>query len=860
MSRNRDEWLPGPTSGPSDGSSGGGLQEIPRLPADVHERPRALQILDARAAVTLLVAPAGMGKSTTVASWVRSPRAAGQRVVWLGVDPGTSVEMAWWTLASRLGARTAIGVLSGHEAVDEALSAAGPVVVVLDDVAAEAAELVAGLVALTGRHDGLSVIACLRRAPDPDSSGSTGSTVRLIGRRHLELDEEAALASLRQFGVTFERRLLTPLLAEIDGWPQILDRAGHLLADAAARDTSPAEAVTSVRARLRAEAGAHLDERLSEDERTVAARVSHLSCVDAGTAAHLTSDLVEDGETVFASLVAHGVLRVDDEGGSRRYVIGERHRSAARARDHRWTHRERDTLMRRVLDEACAAERWTDAFRQALEFDGPGPLIDLFERSWITISHDAALMERVLDRLPSEVLSRRPVAATARRAYLQWYGLDDQHPGRRRPLDPGLVLADVPDTPRGDLVRALLDLTVTRANGQIIESVDRIPAVVAACREVAAGASDDGRDLLASAWFQVGATLLLRGTGEGAASAFREALRWVAHDQTRLTERAAHEALALVEARHGELSIAVEWLEAPRTVPSPPVASPFERFGDLARFWVAVGGLDEEASCHWLDRLRRGPVVELWPYVLDAVVTYELLWGDPAALMAVVEHYRDDHAGFAGPGTYAERVLLRVECDIRLALGHGTAVQLLLDEAQVGETWLILRRARLALLEGRHDDVLLETLPETASARARTELAVTQAAAAVQVDANADASMHLRRAARLLYRHGLWTAIAALPVRYRDALRGTPELGGLMSQLGNRIPRIHPEAVEVVVLHERERVVLGCLVRGLTVDQTATELFVSPNTVKTQISSIYRKLDVRTRKAAVLRARELGLA
>jgi DNA-binding CsgD family transcriptional regulator len=60
-------------------------------------------------------------------------------------------------------------------------------------------------------------------------------------------------------------------------------------------------------------------------------------------------------------------------------------------------------------------------------------------------------------------------------------------------------------------------------------------------------------------------------------------------------------------------------------------------------------------------------------------------------------------------------------------------------------------------------------------------------------------------------------------------------------------------------LSERERVVLAELRRDLSLEQIAQRLWVSRNTVKTQVRSIYRKLGVATRADAVARARTAGL-
>ena len=45
----------------------------------------------------------------------------------------------------------------------------------------------------------------------------------------------------------------------------------------------------------------------------------------------------------------------------------------------------------------------------------------------------------------------------------------------------------------------------------------------------------------------------------------------------------------------------------------------------------------------------------------------------------------------------------------------------------------------------------------------------------------------------------------------------------------------------------------------LTVQEIATELFLSPHTIKSQMKSIYRKLEATNRHQAITRARELEL-
>ena len=60
-------------------------------------------------------------------------------------------------------------------------------------------------------------------------------------------------------------------------------------------------------------------------------------------------------------------------------------------------------------------------------------------------------------------------------------------------------------------------------------------------------------------------------------------------------------------------------------------------------------------------------------------------------------------------------------------------------------------------------------------------------------------------------------------------------------------------------LSRRERLVLAQVERGATVAAIAAAMFISPNTVKTHLRRIYRKLGVSTREEAIRRARTLGL-
>jgi LuxR family maltose regulon positive regulatory protein len=81
----------------------------------------------------------------------------------------------------------------------------------------------------------------------------------------------------------------------------------------------------------------------------------------------------------------------------------------------------------------------------------------------------------------------------------------------------------------------------------------------------------------------------------------------------------------------------------------------------------------------------------------------------------------------------------------------------------------------------------------------------------------------------------------------------------LLHELDRPQPDGRPRAMLFAPLSDRESAVLRFLPTMMSNGEIAAELFVSVNTVKTHLKSIYRKLDVADRRAAVRRARDLEL-
>lgn len=104
-----------------------------------------------------------------------------------------------------------------------------------------------------------------------------------------------------------------------------------------------------------------------------------------------------------------------------------------------------------------------------------------------------------------------------------------------------------------------------------------------------------------------------------------------------------------------------------------------------------------------------------------------------------------------------------------------------------------------------------------------------------------------------------------------DAARAAAELDGARppENLAHRLRRVADllrdgaapsDGITAASLTDRERTVLSMLAGPASLREIAAELSVSPNTVKTQVQSVYRKLGVGGRTQAVEAARRLGVS
>jgi LuxR family maltose regulon positive regulatory protein len=223
-----------------------------------------------------------------------------------------------------------------------------------------------------------------------------------------------------------------------------------------------------------------------------------------------------------------------------------------------------------------------------------------------------------------------------------------------------------------------------------------------------------------------------------------------------------------------------------------------------------------------------------------------------------------------------DSALATLDADIALGEGNVTGARLALaraaEDAEQDRADLLLGSARVFLAEG--DSKAALATAETCLAGAATQVTlrdqvsalVTAAVARRRLGQPEQAADQLGYALTLAEPHGLYrpfldggsAARSALTVLIRPANQGAAVAARILQRFDIRPARL-PEAPVSVPLTGSELAVLRFLPSHMTNQEIAESLFLSINTVKTHLRSVYRKLGVTTRRQAIATAGRLGL-
>lgn len=466
------------------------------------------------------------------------------------------------------------------------------------------------------------------------------------------------------------------------------------------------------------------------------------------------------------------------------------------------------------------------------------------------------LPDRALSTFPgialqAELLGRLPVGAVP---------LDDV-----RPATPHARLAG---TEAGvvALRRTVIAMVGRRVHGRLAEArtlaLDTEP-FVDACRRADLGPTVASTPL----WYlHAGLSCHLADDQAGAGRLYRKGWQLREKDDLGLVARELATKIALLRASGGRPVEARRWLENTRQAPAVAgaVSSSATVSEHAARLMIALDGADLGAFDRVWEELGDSYVRdEMWPVVVSAVAGRRLAGGDVDGVLHTLAEVPGVYPDTAAAGGLPTAVMGLLGAEAFLAAGRATEAQAALEALPRTPAVQVLRALLAAvagdLEEARH--VLASTDVSGATRRDRLRLSLVSVVAHHRQGHDLEAAAILEDVARFARRGRLPMLLATVPREDLEALVDrAPTARALLQELDDRgVQLVVPAHVELVTLSERERVVLEALVEHDTNDGIARALFVSVNTVKTQLRAVYAKLGVNNRREAVLVARERGL-
>jgi LuxR family maltose regulon positive regulatory protein len=853
-----------------------------------------LALLDegAQGPLTLLAAPAGYGKTLLLASWAATARPPGA-VAWVTVGPDDAQPPTFWGHVLDALAATGIAPAEGSPAgLDPRLDGGhlfvrslaswlaelpAPVVLVLDDLHEAGGEAVATELRLLLRFAPPQLRLVVATRADPPLSLQR---LRVAGQ--LQEIREAELAFTRseagdllgRQGVELSADELEVLLRRTEGWA-----AGLRLAALTLREHPlPGRFVDELAGDDRAIAGYLLEEVLAVQPPELRAFLLRTSVPDricGGLADALTGGA--DGAEVLARLEREHVFTMASGPGRDWYRYHPLFAELLRAELRHERPEELPALHRAAAGWQAANDLPVEAVRSALAGGDLDQAIVFLTGGWLPllVEGQAAALGELLARLPAERMEANPelaaVAALSRLALGEleeadaWLGLAEAGAARA-----GAAL------PLARLWRARLAGDAAGALAAAGPLLD--PGGDAAWERLAR--PDDRRTL---ALALLGAAQLWSGQLEEAAGHLEQAVADAGRSGRELVGLDASAHLAVLEALRGNLGRAVELGRlvvgrARRGRPAAPLACAELAIASAAYYRDELGPA-AAALARAIRSAGRDHMVALGAAILGAFLAAGP--DDQAEALARLD------AAVAAVGDRPPRLLAggarAARAQLLAAAGDDIAAMATLDEEAAGrEPVEAVSLARLQLARGEPAAAMATVAPllppaPGSPAADQPSLAIqaslVDAAATQELGDHDAAARALRRALDLAGPEGFRRAFVegGTPVRallvdhlHREsshrALADTL-LARLRDTAGATASPVPAAAAAALIepLSEREQVVLRYLPSTLSAGEIADELFVSLNTVKTHIRSIYRKLDTNRRWDTVRRARQLQL-
>ncbi|WP_255029212.1 LuxR family transcriptional regulator [Rhodococcus sp. GA1] len=806
------------------------------------------------------------GKTSLTRSWLLSRTVPEASVVPVSAPAGPITAEAYWTdvlsaVYARTGTPRSDDGGASFDALSAVLSALPQQIVLILDAVDRVERIDAQIAALLALCPQLRIVVTTR-TPGPWQQGAADPTI--VSAAELACTEQDIAAILGAVAVPQTPRIVRWIGRRTTGLPALVDAVReHLQRRTAGSLEMTVEGLDDLidHAIDHAVLDALADPDLAPLRRAILAS-SALAALPAEPSSTVRSGIVLPGVADLGAftrtLIAAGFLdpgpgRAEDA-GPRRWCYPEPVRASLRRLAH---HHRADLHATEIatIEALLVAGDPHTALAHAIDGRHWQRALDIVDEHWTTLytggfldSLGAALVERI----PAEIAGTHPAATALRRLHRQFGA----------PRDVPVVTA-APELATGigpEPAEVVTRAVMLRLDGQFVEAAKVCDTAAGHPLPVFDDLDAPLRQAYAFYYLHVGITYLLADRTDDAVPMFRRA--HVAGTGT-FVERDAAGKLALSCALEGTLVDARSWIDQEQR--HPPLAGESETIvrtaGCVAAALVALDHLEPDTALDILTELGTPTdTEEFWAHVLYTHGQHALLTGMPADGLRFIESHLQRYPTLRTGGCCA--VLIdAVLADLHLACGHVEQADDLIAASTHPTAAAVRARARLLDADPAEARQIIDRYRADGAGPVRTsmELAVLGAAAAAALDDPDDARRHLERAVAFSRHTGLLRPFVLLPPPLQSALAGLGvELPLDLDRTATRFPAF-PLYRPLLTLTARERAVLAALLSGRTIAAIAASQFVSVNTVKTQLRSLYRKLGVHNRTDAVAAARRLHL-
>ncbi|SFL79672.1 LuxR C-terminal-related transcriptional regulator [Geodermatophilus ruber] len=898
-----------------------GKVSLPQLPRGVVDRPRLFRRLTeaARCSVTVVTGPTGCGKTQLLASWLRSSAAPGAPG-WVTLDRTDRDPVRFWSAllaAARSAAAPPEGSLLSSLApapqsetppdllpalVAEAFAGLEPTtVLVLDDVHwLEGSPVASGLSYLM-LHLPPSVRLVLSGLYLPELPTQR---LRLEGRlevvhaQDLAFTAEETAEMLRHSGITVSDEAARILRDRTEGWSAGLRLAALSLADGGSAEQTLVE-FNGEHADVADYLVEEVFDRLPADTQDFLLRTSICDRLTGDLASALTGRA--NGRETLLGLARRNVFTTPTTSRQDWFRYHAMFADLLRSRFDRLGAPTRShlhvTASRWFLDQGMPV----DAFEHAVHAEDWDLAEEVLLSAWLSLYLDGQLvtLQDLIRRLPDHVVRCSGQIALVRiatglalgdsgfvgtgDAALAGAGVDDSSE------TPNATAASVPavsapgdDGGTAGIPELVVGLERARLSGDLAAVTSAAGGLMHAA-EHGAGSPRHANDLRALALQELGTTEYWAGRRAEAEDHLREALAAARANERGYVELGCLSQLIGVltaQDRLGDaLTASEEAVELARI-------RGWEQSGAAAELWHALGWIHyvrgelddadqyldlaedavrrQDAAVGAVILLVRGLVTGLRGRKREALATLEAaertmqrlhvpyvfggyITGERARLSLAIGQTAVTRRLLAGspPDAYGSIHLALAHAELLLSDGRPDAAMDLLEKAvAVGEGFLDQRLQAgvlLSLLRAQHvgSVAAVQTMAEVVAMAEPEEMVQPFLQFGARVDRLLEALDRQRGPQRRFVQ------------RLRKCLAGHVSPWVPLAEPGRGALPEPPT--------ERELEVLRCLDSLLTLPEISSGLFVSVNTVKAHLRSLYRKLGVNGRREAVARARELGL-